>query len=102
MPVETEYKIIISKRAEKRLENIVEYLLEEWNDKVKSDFIGKFNRMISFLSANPYMFPYFIDEKEIRKCLITKHNAMYYQVNNNVVKIITIHDTRQNPKTLKL
>ncbi len=97
-----DYQIIISKRAEHRLDNIINYLENEWNERVKLDFINKFEKIILFLSINPFMFPIFIEENKIRKCFITKHNAIYYSINNNIVKIIAIYDTRQNPKSLNL
>ena len=41
-------------------------------------------------------------KKGVRRCFITKHNAMYYKVKGKEVEIITIHDTRSDPKSLKL
>jgi hypothetical protein len=43
----------------------------------------------------------FSEKRKIRRCLITKQNALYYRIADNTVQIITIHDTRRNPNTLK-
>ncbi len=90
-----EYEVIISKRAEKNLKSIFEYLESEWSDKVKNNFKIKLLRQVDFLRKNPFIYPASRQKKEVRKCLITKHNAMYYRINKNKVEIITIQDTRR-------
>lgn len=96
------YKVTISERTENNLDNIFEYLKNEWSKKVHNNFRKQLIKTISFLSQNPYMFPVSVIKKDIRKCLITKHNAVYYRIKGKDVEIITIHDTRQNPKSLSL
>ncbi|OQY04828.1 MAG: hypothetical protein B6I20_02340 [Bacteroidetes bacterium 4572_117] len=97
-----EYQITISKRAEKRIDDIFEYLEQKWPNKVKEDFKIKLLKQVDFLRQNPHMFPVSQVKDGLRKCLITKHNALYYRIKEQEVEIITIHDTRQNPKTLIL
>jgi len=96
------YEIIISERAENNLDKIITYLLSEWNETTKNNFLVKFKKNLDLLSFNPFMFQIYSKKKRIRKCLITKQNAMYYRIVDNVVEIITIHDTRRNPKSLIL
>ncbi len=43
-------KIIISEIAEKRLESLFEYLMEEWSFKVKSDFIKELDKKVHLLT----------------------------------------------------
>ncbi len=102
MEDEIVYEIIISERAEDNLDKIITYLLSEWNETVKNNFLESFKKNLNFLSINPFVFQVYSKRKLIRKCLITKQNAMYYRIVDNVVEIITIHDARRNPKTVKL
>ena len=37
-------KIIITELAEKKLENLFEYLIENWSLKVKRNFVGKLDK----------------------------------------------------------
>lgn len=97
-----QYQIYISETAEKNLENIFLYLQKEWSEKVKNDFKSKFLHYLDLIKKDPFIFPSSSIKKEIRKCIITKHNAMYYRVSGNIIEIITIQDTRQNPDNLKL
>ena len=94
-------KVIISKTAEKRLEELFKYLLENWSQKVKSDFIKKLDDKINLIKEHPEVFPESEKEKGLRKCVITKQMTMFYRFNSKQISIITFFDTRQNPEKLK-
>lgn len=94
-------KVIISQIAQKRLELLFEYLLEEWSHKVKSEFIKKLDKNIQIIKDQPASFPESEKESGLRKCVITKHTTLYYQFNDKEIQILTLFDTRQNPDKLK-
>ena len=94
-------KVIISKTAEKRLNDLFKYLLENWSQKVKSDFIKKLDNKIILLKEHPEGYPESEKEKGLRKCVITKQITMFYRFNSKQINIITFFDTRQNPDKLK-
>lgn len=102
MKVDVKYDIFFSERAEKNLDQIIEYLFINWSAKVKIDFLNKLERIIKILAVNPLLFQEYSKKKKIRKCLITKHNALYYRITKNMVEIITIHDTRRDISKLKI
>ena len=58
-------RVIISKTVENKIEKLFEYLLENWSDKVKFDFIKKLDRSIHIIQSNPESFP----ESKIKKGL---------------------------------
>ena len=96
------YEVTISERAEKNLDRIIKYLEENWSEKVKNNFIKKLNNEVNHLRVNPYINQASDLKNGVRQCFITEHNSMYYQVKENDVEIITIHDTRSDPKSLQL
>ncbi|TAF74303.1 MAG: type II toxin-antitoxin system RelE/ParE family toxin [Bacteroidetes bacterium] len=102
MEIGINYEVLISENAQIRFKEILLYLDINWSESVKNNFVLNFKKIIEILKSNPYLFQEFSKKKKIRKCLITKHNALYYTISNNKVQIITIQDTRQNPKKLKL
>ena len=53
MDNEIQYIVIISERAENNLDNIVNYLLIEQNEKVKDLFLVRFKKIVTLLSINP-------------------------------------------------
>ena len=94
-------KVIISKTAEKKLNSLFEYLLENWSAKVKSNFIEKLDHNIDLIKLEPETFTQSQKDFGLRKCVITKQTTLYYRFDSNHIQIITIFDTRQNPKKLK-
>ncbi|OQX76817.1 MAG: hypothetical protein B6D64_09290 [Bacteroidetes bacterium 4484_276] len=96
------YKVSISERAEENLDKIFEYLEFHWSVKVKNDFKEALYKEVNRLRQNPYMYQPSNVKKSVRCCFITKHNAMYYKIIEKEIEIITIHDTRSDPKLLKL
>jgi len=95
------YDVTISERAENNLDMIFEYLENNWSVKVQNDFKERLYKEVSYLRQNPQMYPYSNTRKDIRRCFITKHNAMYYRIKGKEVEIITIHNTSSDPKSLK-
>ena len=96
------YQVYLSERAEKNLYKIFIYLQNNWSEKVKNNFKNKLLQKIEIIKNNPYSFPSSNIKKEIRRCVITKHNTMYYRIKNFDIEIITIQDTRQNPENFNL
>lgn len=92
--------IIISKTAKRKIEKLFEYLVKNWNLKVKSDFAKKLNRSIKIIQLNPEVFPASNIKKGLHKCVITKQTTLFYRFNSKKIIIVTIFDTRQNPNNL--
>ncbi len=72
-----------------------------WSAKVKSNFIEKLDHNIDLIKQEPETFPESQKNLGLRKCVITKQTTLYYRFDSTHIKIVTIFDTRQNPKKLK-
>jgi len=86
--------------AENDLSNILNYIGHNWGQKVSSNFIDLTEIFINQISINPKQFPFINKRKGIRKCVLTKHNTLFYRDKRSVVEILRIYDTRQDPNTL--
>ena len=93
--------IIWSPLAEKDFENILIYLKDNWNDDVLDNFIDITDNMISQIISNPKQFPLIQKKIKIRKCVLTKHNTLFYRIKRDAIEILRIYDTRQDPANLK-
>ena len=93
--------IIWSPLSENDFISILDYLQTNWNDKVLSDFIDLTEGIIGQIAANPTQFPVINKKKEVRKCVITKHNTLFYRDRKEHIDILRIFDTRQDPRKLK-
>ena len=95
-----ERNIIISKIAERKLEELFDYLVENWSLKVKSDFIKKLDKNISLIKSQPESFAQSEKDPDLRKCVVTKQTTLYFRFDEKQIKILTLFDNRQNPDKL--
>lgn len=87
--------------ADDDLAKILEYLDAKWNNSVCLKFITKLDSCITFIQQNPKQFPLLNKDLQIRKCVITKQNSLYYRETANRIEILRLYDTRQNPESLQ-
>jgi plasmid stabilization system protein ParE len=92
--------IVWSPLAESDFANILEYLNGNWDEKVTNHFINLTVEIIGQISNNPRQFPVIYKKEKIRKCVLTKHNTLFYRNIKSQVDILRIYDTRQDPVTL--
>ncbi|MDR9456616.1 MAG: type II toxin-antitoxin system RelE/ParE family toxin [Salegentibacter sp.] len=69
-------KVVITKTAEKKLNELIDYLGENWSERIKKEFIKKLDHNLEIIRIYPEIFP------KIRcKTWITsrrKHKTNYY------------------------
>jgi len=94
-------KLIWSPLAENDFTNILEYLQLNWENKVLENFIEITDRMIRQIVLNPKQFPIINKKYKVRKCVLTKHNTLFYKISLQSIHILRIYDTRQDPRKLK-
>jgi plasmid stabilization system protein ParE len=94
--------IVWSPSAEYDFAIILSYLNENWNEQVTNHFIDLTEGMLLQISNNPRQFPVIFKKERVRKCVLTKHNTLFYRVSTFQIEILRVFDSRQDPKTLTL
>jgi plasmid stabilization system protein ParE len=94
--------IIWTPEADADIAQILFYLDKNWDNRVALRFLDKLDNLLFLIQANPFQFPLFIKSHNVRKCVLTTQNSLYYQFNEYKIYILRIYDNRQNPQTLKL
>jgi len=94
-------RIILSKKASKRLENLLEYLESEWSHKVNNDFIIKLDKSLKQIQKFPESCPHTRYVKGIHMLVVTKQTSLIYRFNSKTITIVTLFDNRMNPDRLK-
>jgi len=96
-------KVFLSELAELKLLKLNKHLLENWSKKVRDNFIDKLSDRIKQISKQPKSCPESSEFIGLYKCVVTKQSTFYYRIleTKNEIEIITLFDTRQNPKKLK-
>ncbi len=95
-------KVTISERAEKNLDDIIQYLETEWSVRVRDKFLEVLKTKIEQIGRMPQMYEASSKKKTIRRCVISKQTSLYYKAKKEEIEIITIQDNRGNPRKLKL
>ena len=95
-------KIIWSKRASLKFDQIVTYLIDEWSEKSAKQFIAKVFDFLEILSEFPEIGSVENKEKYIRGFTIVKQVNLYYRIKSDKIILIIFFDNRQNPKKKKL
>ena len=93
------YKIVWMDEALQNLSSIIE---SRWTEKEVRKFSSRLDYVLNHISKRPHLYPESIKFKGIRKAVIIKPVVLYYRVLTNHVELLTLFDTRQNPKKLNL
>jgi len=93
--------IVLSKRAAKKLDKLLNYLESEWSENIKNNYIERFDQIVNQLRTLPEIGQKTELVKGLHRLVITKQTTNYYPYDNNQIKIATIFDTRMDPKKIK-
>ena len=93
-------KVALTLIAEEDYTKVVTYLASEWGYKVLDNFIARYEKVISILEQDACRYPFVDGSTTVRKCVVTKHNVIYFIDADEIVKVITVFDTRQDPNSL--
>lgn len=91
--------VVWTKRAEKSFENIINYLLQEWGEKVVSSFVKKVFDFIDILAEFPEIDTLENKKRNIRGFNIIKQVSVFYRISENKIILLHFFDNRKNPET---
>ena len=91
-------KIQWSKRADKKFDKIIEYLMVKWSERVTKSFVKKVHDLIDTLSEFPEIGTIENKEKGIRGFTVIKQVIIFYKVSGNRIIILDFFDNRQAPE----
>jgi plasmid stabilization system protein ParE len=91
-----ERKIIWSPRAISDLENILTYLETDWSLRISEIFYAEAFHRVASICTYPDIGIQSLTIPSWRKILITKHNILVYRIDNHVIVLLNILDTRSS------
>jgi plasmid stabilization system protein ParE len=95
------YPVYFTPIAQERVDSIVAYLKAIWGEKTKNEFITELVHCKTLISINPTLFPLFEEYEDIRRCVINRHNCLFYKIMNDCISILTVWDNRIDIDTFK-
>ncbi|WPU97659.1 type II toxin-antitoxin system RelE/ParE family toxin [Mucilaginibacter sp. cycad4] len=93
--------IIWNRLASNKFNAIIAYLEQEWGENVTRNFVINTYKIIELIANYPEMGTLENKEKQIRGFVITKHNTLFYRVEEDKIILLTFFDTRQSPGKTK-
>lgn len=94
-------EIFWSKKADKKFDSIIEYLIEEFGEITASKFVKKVHNFLFLLSKFPEIGTLQYKELGIRGFVIVKQITLFYQVRDDKIILLNFYDNRQRPKGIK-
>lgn len=95
-------RVVLSNTAKSKLTDLLDYLENTWSKKVQNEFIAKMDRSLSRISYYPNSCPESTEIQGLFKCVVTKQTSLFYRVNPQEIEVVTLFDTRQDTKKLKM
>ncbi len=91
-------EILWSKRAERNFDNILEFLLDQWGEKVVSAFVKKVYDFLEILAGFPEIGTIENKEKGIRGFTIVKQIHLFYRIKGDNIILLSFFDSRRHPE----
>jgi plasmid stabilization system protein ParE len=88
-------KIIWTKRADGSFSKILDYLIQEWGQKVTEAFIQRTYNFLDILTELPEMGAIQNAGRNIRGFTLTKHITVFYRIENQNILLLNFFDNRQ-------
>ena len=86
-----------TKQADRKFDKILEYLLDEWGERVTKSFVNKAYDLLEVLAEFPEIGSIENREKGIRGFTLVKQINIFYIVQGNIIIILDFFDNRQAP-----
>jgi plasmid stabilization system protein ParE len=96
------YQVIWTNKARETYNQNLDYLLQNWEDKVYYDFVNRVEVVVDHLRQNPKMFVAIDVNRNIYRCVVTKHVSLFYQLTGNSVLLLLFWNNFQEPEKLPL
>jgi plasmid stabilization system protein ParE len=90
------HNIRLSDLAIKKLDDLLDYLEEEWSENVAFAFEETFEERINQVLKFPESCIQSNRFYNLYLCVVTKQTSFLYRINNNEVEVITVFDNRSS------
>jgi plasmid stabilization system protein ParE len=97
-------KIFVSERAERKLHETADYILEHFGQKSRLEFLQEFYHTANLLKNNPYMGviePLLAEfSSTYRSFVLKRRNKIIYRIIDDSIEIADLWDCRREPEAL--
>lgn len=94
-------ELVVTDRAKQDIESIADFLAQQYSNRTKIDFLLRLSHHFELIEKMPLMYPTSVTNPSVRRCVVHKNVALFYQVTNELIFILAVIDTRTNPDELE-
>lgn len=94
-------EVVITDIATEDIENISRFLQNNYSNKVKLDFLVRLSEKLLLIEKMPFMYPTSNNNPRVRRCIVHRNVACFYEVDDEKIYILSILDTRTDPKGIR-
>lgn len=81
----------------------LEYLAEEWDNRVINNFLDRVEEVLDQIKSNPELYPLHRQIDKVYKCVVHKRIILFYKiVDDKHIDLLTFWNTHQDPDKLKV
>lgn len=85
------HQIFWTSAAKKSYEEVIEFLAQ---------FVLRTEEVLILMSNNPNIYP--TVSPDLHRCILSKHNSLFFKINDNKITILACWDNRKDPGNLKI
>lgn len=94
------FTLVVSLRAKARIEEVADYIYEQWGQKAYRNFLLELEHCFKIIEINPNSFRCNMEMQEVHECVVSYYNILYYTIKDDNVLILSLEDTRMQPVAL--
>ncbi len=95
------YNLRWSEEAAKNLEQILNYLSENWSQNEVDSFKKRFKKQLNFIRQFPKMFPVSSYNQRLRKSVLSKQTTIFFEIKDKTIMLVYIFTTYQDIDKIK-
>lgn len=90
-------KITVMPSADADVNEITDFLAEHWSPEISIRFVNAFYKSLDMIKSMPEIGTPSQNVPGVRRKLIDKYNALYYEKIDDTLYILRVFDTRSTP-----
>jgi len=93
-------RVLWTDNALDELEQTFKYLEQNFSEREIRRLAKKIESILKLASKNPRLFPQSNRFDGVRRARVTRHNTLYYRLDQNNIEILSFFSNRRDPETL--
>lgn len=96
-----DYKIFWTDEALENLEEILDYLTNNWTQREVDNFKKILSRQVSLIEKYPKIFPVSNYRPGLRKAILSKQTTVFYKLSGQIIYIVYLFNSKRDIERIK-